>query len=90
MVERLTCAYNEVIACGVVPRDWKLSRTVMLPKKKKPVAREHRPIVLTNVWYKLFMGILKNRIVEHLDRNGLISDFQARFTGVGCCRRICL
>ena len=79
-----------VIASGVVPRVWKLSRTVILPKKKKPVARKHRPIALTNVGYKLFMGIMKNRIVEHLDRNGLISEFQAGFTGGRGRRRICL
>ena len=42
-MEILTCTYNEVIASGVMPRRWKLLRTVMLPKKKKPVAREHRP-----------------------------------------------
>ena len=53
----------------------------MIPKKKKPVAREHRPIALTNVGYKLFMGVIKNKIVQHLDRNGLISDYQAGFTG---------
>ena len=53
----------------------------MSPKKKKPVAREHKPIALTNVGYKLFMGIVKSKIVEHFDRNGLISDFQAGFTG---------
>ena len=34
----------------------------MQPEKKKPVAREHRPIALTNVGYKLFMGIMKNRM----------------------------
>ena len=90
LIESYTCAYNEVIASGVVPRGWKLSRTVILPKKKKPVAREHRPIALTNVGYKLFMEIMKNRIVEHLDRNGLISEFQAGFTGGRGRRRICL
>ena len=77
----LTCAYNKVIESGVVPRGRKMSRTVMLPKKKRPVGREHRPLALTNVGHKLFMGIMKGKIVEHLDRNRLICDFQARFTG---------
>ena len=56
------------------------SKSVMISKKKKPVAREHRPIALTNVGYKLFMGEVKNRIVQHLDRYRLISDYQAGFT----------
>ena len=66
---------------GIVPRGWKKSRTVKIPKTNKPRAREHRPIALTNVGYKLFMGLMKNKLVEHIDRNGLISDYQAGFTG---------
>ena len=81
LVERLAYAYNEVIASRVVPRGWEMSRTVMLLKKKKPVTREHRLIALTNAGYILFMGIMKNMVVEHLDRNVLTSDFQAGFTG---------
>ena len=53
----------------------------MIPKRNKPRAREHRPIALTNVGYKLFMGLMKNKLVEHLDRDGLISDYQPGFTG---------
>ena len=53
----------------------------MILKTNKPRAREHRPIALTNVGYKLFMGLMKNKLVEHLDRNWLISDYQAGFTG---------
>ena len=45
------------------------------------MAKEHRPIALTNVGYKLFMGLVKDQLVQHLDRNGLISDYQAGFTG---------
>ena len=74
-------AYNGVMDSGVVPEGWRKSRTVMIPKTKKPVAREHRPIALTNVRYKLFMGVVKNMIVQHLDRNGLIADYQEGSTG---------
>ena len=80
LVRRLMQAYNGVMDSGVVLEGWINSRTVMIPKKKKPLANEHRPIALTNVGYKLFMGAVKNRIVQHLDRNGLISDYQAEFT----------
>ena len=55
------------------------SKTVTIPKTKRPIAKEHRPIALTNVGYKLFMRLVKNKLVEHLDRNGLISDYQAGF-----------
>ena len=55
LVAKLTGAYNIVLEDGIVPGGWKKSRTVMIPKTNKPRAREHRPIALTNVGYKLFM-----------------------------------
>ena len=53
----------------------------MIPKTGKPTAKEHRPIALTNMGYKIFMGLVKSKLVEHLERNSLISDYQAGFTG---------
>ena len=50
-------------------------------RRLKPTAKDHRPIALTNVGYKIFMGLVKSKLVEHLERNRLISDYQAGFTG---------
>ena len=55
LVIRLTEAYNAVLEEGTVPEKWKRSRTVMLPKTRKPTAKEHRTIALTNVGYKLLI-----------------------------------
>ena len=52
----------------------------MIPKTGKPTAKEHRPIALTNVGHKIFMELAKNKLVDHLERNRLISDYQASFT----------
>ena len=49
----------------------------MKPKTGNPIGNQHRPIALTNVGYKIFMGLVKNKTVDHLERNGLISDYQA-------------
>ena len=58
------------------------SRTVMIPKAKKPEAREHRPIALTNVGYKIFMGLIKDKIVEYLRRRSdQENEYQSGFTG---------
>ena len=81
LVIHLTKANNAVLEDGTVPEKWKRSRTVMIPKTRKPTAKEHRPIALTNVGYKLFMRLVKDKLVQHLDRNGMISDYQAGFTG---------
>ena len=68
---------------GTVTEKWKRSRTVMIPKIRKPRAKQHQPIALTNVGYKLFIGLVKDKLVQHLDRNWMISDCQAGFTGAG-------
>ena len=81
LVLYLTQAYNAVLNEETVPEGWKGSKTVMIPKTVKPIAKEHRPIALTNVGYKIFMRLVKDKLLEHLTRNGLISDYQAGFTG---------
>ena len=77
----MTQAYTAVLNEGTIPEGWKESKTVMIPKTGKPTAREHRPIALTNVGYKIFMTLVKSKLGEHLERNRLISDYQAGFTG---------
>ena len=44
------------------------------------MANEFRPIALTNVYYKIFMGILKNKIEKHIFENRILSDYQAGST----------
>ena len=39
---------------------------VMIPKTKKPEPKEHRPIALTNVGYKIFISLIKDKMVEHI------------------------
>ena len=56
----LTQAYDAVLEDGTVTEKWKRSRMVMIPKTKKPRAKEHRPIALVNAGYKLFMGLVKD------------------------------
>ena len=45
------------------------------------MAKVCRPISLTNVGFKIFMGLVKSKLVEHLERRGLISNNQAGFAG---------
>ena len=40
-VIHLTEAYNAVLEEGTVPEKWKRSRTVIIPKTRKPTAKEH-------------------------------------------------
>ena len=44
------------------PANWKISRTKMIEKKKKPTAKDLRPLALTNVSYKIFMALIREEI----------------------------
>ena len=76
-----TCALNKIIKQEEMsPNSWALSKTVMVPKKKKPTIRDLRPIALTNATYKLFMGILKTKVEHHIRQIQQESEVQAGFT----------
>ena len=62
------------------PNSWKMSKTVMIPKKRKPEAKDLRPIALTDCSYKILMAIVRDEIEEHLKRCGMVNDAQAGFT----------
>ena len=74
---------NKTLTEKNIPQEWKKSRTRMLPKKKKPAARDLRPIALTNVSYKLFMSMIKDKIEKHLLVNNEMKETQAGFAPGG-------
>ena len=60
---------NKILDDSEPPIKWKKSNTTLIPKKQKPKPNELRPIALTNVSYKLFMGLVKKTLVIHLESN---------------------
>ena len=80
IITLLTDLLNDVLETGNIPDDWKESKTILIEKKSKPQAIDFRPIALTNVYYKIFMGIIKNKIEDHIKENNKINDFQAGST----------
>jgi hypothetical protein len=80
IIRNMVNNYNEVIDTGTVPSEWKQSNTKMIPKKRRPTPKDLRPIALTNVNYKIFMSIVKDKIEKHLIRYSLNSETQAGFT----------
>ena len=64
-------------------KTWEKSNTTMVPKVKKPTAKQLRPIALMDVSYKLYMKIQGKKIDEHLIHNNEQIGTQAGFTS-GC------
>ena len=65
---------------GEVPRDWRLANVTPIFKKgSRSVPGNYRPVSLTSVCCKVMEQVLKDSIVEHLNRNGLIRKSQHGF-----------
>ena len=65
---------------GLVPGDWKKANVTPIFKKGSRAAPgNYRPVSLTSVCCKVMEQILKDTIVEHLDRNKLIRRSQHGF-----------
>ncbi|KAE9412728.1 hypothetical protein Angca_007866, partial [Angiostrongylus cantonensis] len=74
-----TCFQKEKI-----PDQWRMSRTVILPKKgDRKNFRNYRPVCLLNVLYKLFTKIILSRISRTLDEAQPVE--QAGFRKGFCC-----
>ena len=50
---------------------------------KKPRAKDHRPIAVANISYKILMSFIKKEIEEHLSKNGMGKENQIGFCDGG-------
>ena len=83
ILEKLVILLNHIIETSQVPDAWRLSKTVMIPKKSKPRVDELRPIALTDTSYKIIMGIVKEYIDRFLRETDQLNPYQSG----GTCRR---
>ena len=87
-ISKLLCAiFNLSLRTGKVVSEWKLANVTPLFKKgDKSNPGNYRPISLTSVVCKLMESILRDKIVEFLEKNNIIRDSQHGFRN----RRSCL
>jgi hypothetical protein len=65
---------------GSVPEDWRTANVTPIYKKgRKTDPENYRPVSLTSVSCRLLEGIVKDGIVRHLEKNGLIRASQHGF-----------
>ena len=82
-VETLRRGPEEALIGRREPEEWKKSKTIMIPKTRRPKVSELRPIALTDVSYKLLMSIEKDKVERHIEENGMRCEEQAGFTEGG-------
>ena len=63
------------------PDSWKVSSVVPIFKnvEERSTAKNYRPFSILSVISKVFETLVNNRIVDHLEKCGLFSDFQYGF-----------
>ena len=76
----LAAIMQKSLDSGVVPRDWRTANVTPIFKKgSRSAPGNYRPVSLTSVCCKVMEQILKDAIVEHLDRNGIMRKSQHGF-----------
>ena len=72
---------NKCLKESCFPDCWKVSSVVAVFKNvgERSSAKNYHPVSLLSVVSKVFEKLVNNRIVDHLEKCGLFSDFQYRF-----------
>ena len=73
--------FNKCLKESCFPDCWKVSSVVPVFKNvvERSTAKNYRPVSLLSVVIKVFKKLVNNRIVGHLEKCGLFSDFQYGF-----------
>ena len=73
--------FNKCLKEFCFPDCWKVSSVVPVFKNvgERSTAKNYRPVSLLSVVSKVFEKLVKNRIVDNLEKCGLFSDFQYGF-----------
>ena len=76
----LTDIFHKSLSSGVIPDDWKKANiTCIFKKGNKQDPGNYRPVSLTSVICKLLERTVREKIVNHLSVNKLLSDSQFGF-----------
>ena len=73
--------FNKCLKESCFPGCWKVSSVVPVFRNvgERSTAKNYRPVSLLSVVSKVFEKLVNNRIVNHLEKCGLFSDFQYAF-----------
>ena len=73
--------YQKSLDTGILPSDFKRANiTPIFKKGSRSTPGNYRPVSITSVSCKVLESIIRGEILEHLERNKLLSDYQHGFT----------
>ena len=76
----LTLIFRKSLESGKLPKDWKVANiTCIFKKGDKTSASNYRPVSLTSVICKLLERVIKEVIIQHMDKHKLLNDCQFGF-----------
>ena len=76
----LALIFNICLKAQKIPKAWKISKTVLIPKPGDPSVPENwHPVSLSSTIYKLFSSLIAKRISEWIEANGVLSRCQKGF-----------
>ena len=71
---------------GMIPNEWKIAHVTSVYKKGSKHSKEnYKPISLTSIVCRVMERILKNKIIDHLERNDLLLNEQYGFRSKRSC-----
>ena len=76
----LSMLFKQSLVEMVVPKDWLRALITAIHKKgSKDIMGNYRPVSLTSVLCKIFESIIRESVIEHMVRNGIIAEEQHGF-----------
>jgi hypothetical protein len=82
----LTVFFRKTLIEGTLPADWKEAQVTPLFKKgDRSNQGNYRPVSLTSVVCKVMESVMRDRIIDHLTVNHLLSDCQHGFIAGRSC-----
>ena len=82
----LSLIYNETLAQGTVPDDWRQANVAPIFKKREKYdAANYRPVSLTCIWCKTLEHIIVSNTNKHLAFEIILADCQHGFRSQSSC-----
>ena len=82
----LSILFQKSLCEGILPNEWlKASITAIHKKGDKSIPGNYRPISMTSIICKIMESLVRDKLIEHMERNDLFSNSQHGFVPRGDC-----